>query len=1105
MDKNLRLSILLKAGGNALGFLRGVKNESDRTSTALNSAREKVQALQRTTKDVGAFRQMEARLDGTRGKIAAHRAEVERLGAAMDATDAPSKQMIRGFELEKIKLQELTVKERGQIAALSDLKGRLEGAGVATNALGAHELKLARDLSRANDELTEQARRMDAVNNRRSRMGAARGRYDKTQQLAGTMQGAGASALAGGVVTAAPLFAAASAGMSFEDGMADIKKVVDFPTPVAFRQMEKDILSLSTRIPVATEGLTAIIAAAGQAGIARGELMGFAEDAGKMGIAFDTTADDAGKKMATWRTAFRLTQTEVKGLADQINYLGNNGPANALSISNVVTRVGALGEVAGLSAGQIAALGSTVVGMGVEEEIAATGIKNTMLALTKGEAATKSQKAAYAALGLEATDMAKRMQTDAGGAIVDVMTRISKLSKERQTSILTQLFGSESVSAIAPMLNNLDLLKTNLNRVGDATLYAGSMQKEYEARAATTSNAVLLMKQGVKAVAIEIGTAFLPQIKQGAAFLGRMAQKIHVFAQAHPGAIRAIGMLVAIIAGGLVVFGGLAMAIAAILGPFALLQLTLTQTGIMFGPAGLKIAEFAGKSLPALGRALGSASRAVLSFAGKALPMIGRGLMIAGRGFLTFGAMAARAGLMLLANPITWIVLGIVAAVALLAGAAYLIYRHWGTIGPWMSGMWEGIKTGVSNAVGFIGRIFMNFSPVGILIRTIMRAWPALQALGGRFLEMGRHLLTGLINGVRGGIPALVGAVMSAGGSVVSGMGSVISRSWSTISAALSGVWTNISSAVSSAIGGMVRVFMTFSPVGILIGTIMRAWPALQALGGRFIGMGRLMLAGLVNGVRGGIPALVAVVTSAGSALVTGMGSVIYQSWSRISKTLSGVWTNIRSAVASAIGGMVRVFMAFNPVGILIGTVMRAWPALQALGGRFLEMGRHLLTGLVNGVLGGIPALVAAVMRAGGAVVTAFKNKLGIHSPSRVFAQLGDYTMQGLGVGLGRSARDPLRRMRTAASAITAAGAMAIGTAAMAAPTFDTAPTLGARPASAATAAPPPVTIGTLNLQIVQRPGEDMEALAQRVAELLKNPTGGASFSDDDDSYGEAP
>lgn len=885
MDKNLRLSILLKAGGNAVGFLRGVKSESDRTATALNSAREKVQALQRTTKDVGAFRKLEAGLAASRGKVEAHRTELARLGAAMDAVERPTKSLVRAFELEKTKLQEATNKRNAQIGALAQLKAKLEGAGVSTLALGAHERKLTRDLERANSELSEQARRMDLVNSRRARLDQARGRYDKTQQLAGTMQGAGASSVAGGLAVGAPLFASAQAGMSFEDGMADIRKVVDFPTPVAFRQMEQDILGLSTRIPVATEGLTAIVAAAGQAGIARGELMGFAEDAGKMGIAFDTTADDAGQKMATWRTAFRLTQQDVKGLADQINYLGNNGPANALAISNVVTRVGALGEVAGLSAGQIAALGSTVVGMGVEEEIAATGIKNTMLALTKGEAATKSQKAAYAALGLEASAMAKRMQTDAGGAIVDVMSRISKLSKEKQTSILTQLFGSESVSAIAPMLNNLELLETNLKRVGDATLYSGSMQKEYEGRAATTSNAVLLAKQGVKALAIEIGSAFLPQIKQGAAWLGQMAQQVRGFAQAHPGAVKALGVLLAVVAGGMIVFGGLAMAVAAVLGPFALLQMVITQVGLLFSAGGML--------------------SGVATIAGRALPLLGKGLMIAGRAFLIVGAAAARAGLMLLANPITWIILGIVAAVALLAGAGYLIYRNWSTI----------------------------------------------------------------------------------------------------------------------------------------------------------------------------------------------------------SETLSGVWTKISSAASGAIGGMVRLFMTFSPVGILIGAIMRAWPALQALGGRFLEMGRHLLTGLVNGVLGGIPGLVAAVMRAGGAVVTAFKQKLGIHSPSRVFAQLGDYTMQGLGVGLGRSTRDPLRRIRSAATALTAAGAVALGTPALAGPHFDTSPRLAAGAAANSPAtARPPVTIGTLNLTIVQRPGEDMEALAKRVAELIQNPTSGAGdYGDDDDEYGEAP
>ena len=55
--------------------------------------------------------------------------------------------------------------------------------------------------------------------------------------------------------------------------------------------------------------------------------------------------------MAQWRTAFNMTQDEVAGLADKINYLGNTGPANAKKISDIVTRIGPLGGVAGVASG----------------------------------------------------------------------------------------------------------------------------------------------------------------------------------------------------------------------------------------------------------------------------------------------------------------------------------------------------------------------------------------------------------------------------------------------------------------------------------------------------------------------------------------------------------------------------------------------------------------------------------------------------------------------------------------------------------------------------------------------------------------------------------
>lgn len=277
----------------------------------------------------------------------------------------------------------------------------------------------------------------------------------------------------------------AQAAVTFESAMADVKKVVNFDTPAQFKAMGEDILDLSTRIPMTAEGLAQIVAAGGQSGIARDELLGFAESAAKMGVAFDITADQAGDMIAKWRTAFKMGQSDVIQLADKINYLGNTTAASAPLISDVVTRVGPLGEVGGVASGEIAALGASLVGSGINSEIAATGIKNLILALVSGESATKSQNEAFAALGFNAVDMAKAMQKDARGAILSVLEAVQRLDKEQQASVLQRLFGKESLGAIAPLLSNLDALKVNFDAVADASKYAGSMEAEFAARSAT--------------------------------------------------------------------------------------------------------------------------------------------------------------------------------------------------------------------------------------------------------------------------------------------------------------------------------------------------------------------------------------------------------------------------------------------------------------------------------------------------------------------------------------------------------------------------------------------------------------------------------------------
>ena len=360
-----------------------------------------------------------------------------------------------------------------------------------------------------------------------SAMGAAENRISGLGQIA-KQAAAIASAAWGALKIGEFVTDSVQAAVDFESAMADVAKVVDGLRDEngnltdSYYAMSDSIVQMSKDIPMAAEDLAAITASAGTAGIAAEELTAFTETAAKMGVAFDTTADQAGDWMAKWRTSFSMGQEEVTALADQINYLSNNSASTASEISTIVTAVGPLGDVAGISAAQIAALGSTMVGVGVQQDVAATGIRKLATTMVAGSSATKAQATVLQQLGLDATEMAQRMQTDAEGAILTFLEAVSKLPEAEQAAALKNYFGQESVGAIAPLLTNLDVLRERFEMVADAQLYAGSMDAEYAARAATTANNIQLYENRIAALKIQIGNYLLPVVNKvlGAASTG---------------------------------------------------------------------------------------------------------------------------------------------------------------------------------------------------------------------------------------------------------------------------------------------------------------------------------------------------------------------------------------------------------------------------------------------------------------------------------------------------------------------------------------------------------------------------------------------------------
>lgn len=649
-----------------------------------------------------------------------------------------------------------------QIKAANDaMRSAQRAASAEQRATGQVSVASYRQIAALQARINDLTQRRSDILDAQARKQKAQAAFDSAKSnLAGTAMKT--------AVLAAPLVGATKAAMEFESEMAEIRKVVDFDTPEQFKQMGQDILDLSTKMPMAASGIAKIVAAGGQAGIAKEDLLEFAQDAVKMGVAFDLTADQAGDMMAKWRSAFDLNQDGVVALADKINYLGNTTAASAPLISDVVTRIGPLGEIGGVASGEIAALGATMIQTGTKSDVAATGIKNLILGMSIGEKATKSQAAAFQQLGFDAADMAKRMQTDAKGAILDVFHAIQALPKDQQAGVLKDLFGEESIGAISPLLSKLNLLEDNFNKVSDATKYGGSVDAEYAARCETTANQMYLFKNSMTAVAIEIGSALLPAINSILRSIVPVVVAFANWAKEHQVLIQTMVALAASFAGVLLA----ARSILAIRAGFNMLKETANLFFIVNenGETVLRGAATASKLFHAGLNGLGAAFR--------------------------LAATGARAlAMALMANPIIAIVAVIIAVVA-------AIIYFWNTNEQFRAAViaiWNNI---VSFGMSLFSALAAFFAGVWNGLVTIATAvWSGIMTVATMAVSVIMDIISAFgafFTGVWNGCLAIASAVWDAISSFVSGAASVIEGIISALVDYISGAWDSAVAAVQS-------------------------------------------------------------------------------------------------------------------------------------------------------------------------------------------------------------------------------------------------------------------------------------------------------------------
>lgn len=495
------------------------------------------------------------------------------------------------------------------------------------------------------------------------------------------------------------------AASAFESAMADVAKVVDFPSPVAFAQFQQDLFTLSRDIPIAVTGLADIAAAAGQAGIAGQDLVRFTDAAARIGVAFDISAEQAGGSMANLMTALGLTIDETVSLADAMNHLSNSQASSAADILDVVQRVGAQATMFGFTAEETSAFASAMLAAGAQSEVAATSFRNMGAALTRGSAATRGQREALRELGLDAEDTARSMQENAVETTIDVLRRIGQLPAEQRAAISSQLFGNEA-RALGPLLTNLGLVEETLGMVGDRATYAGSAFAEFEARNNTFQANMQRFQNVLTELQINIGNALMPAITQLAEAITPLIIRLADLAGAYPEVtLSVVGATAAVIA-----FKGAmaALRFAGLLGRGGVLALIAAGYNSI-GRAAIG-ARAAARSMIGLQTALAAMSGQPLGTLGRLRAgLTGIALAVPGVGALSSGIAAIGAAVATISAPV-WGAFAVAAAAVAAAGLA--IWRYWDRISAIFAGVGQAIGEALQPGLDWVGEKLSFLTPL---------------------------------------------------------------------------------------------------------------------------------------------------------------------------------------------------------------------------------------------------------------------------------------------------------------------------------------------------------------------------------------------------------
>lgn len=225
-----------------------------------------------------------------------------------------------------------------------------------------------------------------------------------------------------------------------------------------------------------------------------------------------------------------------------------------------------------------------------------------------------------------------------------------------------------------------------------------------------------------------------------------------------------------------------------------------------------------------------------------------------------------------------------------------------------------------------------------------------------------------------------------------------IYQNWAPIKSFFMDLWTGVKNAFNTGVSFIKGIIQSVDQVFADNPLLNLLFP--------LIGIPRLIIAnwsgitGFFSSVCTSITTGVANVWNSIISYLGPIGDWFAAKWENIKLVTSVVWSGIKSVVTTAWDNLISAITNSPLFQRIVDGWTKIFDYLSSLKNKMLSIGKNIIDGLVNGIQSGFDGLKTTWAKINNYMPSFMKQRMDIHSPSRVMAELGGHVVGGIGMGL---------------------------------------------------------------------------------------------------------